>query len=149
MKPLKSKNLDKDGKALFETAHRLLFEIPDKYQNENEYYLLLHELERLQALVKPFKGFTPSAEADLALPLYMAAVMLDKDVEEAQSRLQKAIDAQKPSSLLRLRCQLYLALLSKDSSLLSAVQSTVSSWRKSALSTPQRTFLQLLNFLTS
>ena len=110
--------------------------------------VLLHELERLQALVKPFKGFTPSAEADLALPLYMAAVMLDKDVEEAQSRLQKAIDAQKPSSLLRLRCQLYLAVLSKDSSLLSAVQSTVSSWRKSALSTPQRTFLQLLNFLT-
>lgn len=144
----KSKNLDKDRQTLFDIAHRLLFEIPDKYQDENEYYLLLHELERLQSMVLPFKGYTPSAEAELALPLYMSAVMLNQGVEEAQLRLQKAIDAQKPSSLLRLRCQLYLAVLSKDAALLATIQSTVSVWRQSPLSNPQRTFIEELSFLT-
>ena len=152
----KSKDLGKDRQALFNIAHRLLFEIPDKYKNENEYYLLLHELERLQTMVSPFKGFTPSAEAELALPLYMSAVMLHKaspapvgsPVEKAEARLRKAIDALKSISLLRLRCQLYLAVLSNDADLLSAVQSTVSAWRKSSLSAPQRTFIQELDFLT-
>ena len=145
----KSKCLDKDRQTLFDIAHRLLFEIPDKYQNENEYYLLLHELERLQALVMPFKGYTPSAEAELALPLYMSAVMLQTDVEPVETRLRKAIDALKPSSLLRLRCQLYLAVLSKDDSLLSTIQSTVSVWRQSPLSNPQRAFIQEFEFLNS
>ena len=41
-----SKDLDKDRKMVFDIAHRLLFEFPDKYKNEEEYYLLINQLQR-------------------------------------------------------------------------------------------------------
>ena len=159
---LRSKDLDKDRKFVFELAHRLLFEFADKYQNENEYYLLRSELERARDCITGFKGFTASSEAELALPLYLASVILDKPVGGAggtaeagetpvgiaQARLQKAIGALKPSSLLRVRCQLYLAILTHDEALLAELSALFASWRKAPLSVKQRALLEEYSLLT-
>ena len=99
-----SKNVDKDKKLLLETAQRLLFEIPDKYQQENEYYLLLSELRRCRERLKTFKGFTAATEAELALPMYLAAVQLEEDVTQAEERLLNAIGKLKDSSKLKAKC---------------------------------------------
>lgn len=147
-KPQKpSKNIDKDKRLLFDLAHRILFEIPDKYQNENEYYLLLSELKRTQARLATFRGYTPATEAELALPLYMATIQLDSDVDAAESRLRKAISALKDSSLLKVRCQLYLAILSHDEALLQQLQSLFATWRKSPLSPNQRSLIEEYSLL--
>ena len=109
-----SKNIDKDKKLLMETAQRLLFEIPDKYQHENEYYLLLSELRRARERLKTFKGYTPATEAELALPMYLAAVQLQEGIPEAESRLQIAISKLKDTSKLKATCQSYLEKLRKN-----------------------------------
>lgn len=103
-----SKDIDKDKKLLLETAHRLLFDIPDKYQNENEYYLLLSELKRTRERLKTFKGYTPASEAELALPMYLAAVKLEDNVPQAEERLLKAVEKLKDSSKLKATCLDYL-----------------------------------------
>ena len=163
----KSKNLDKDKKLVFELAHRLLFEFPDKYQNENEYYLLRSELERARQSIVSFKGFTAAAEAELALPLFMAAMFLDEDEEAFKQksarlcrllpkgrkslpeclRLEKAIAALKDSSLLKRKCQLYLAVLTQDKDLLKELEVIFASWSKSSLSLAQRALLDEYSFL--
>ena len=107
-RPSKSKDIDKDKKLLLETAHRLLFDIPDKYQNENEYYLLLSELKRTRERLKTFKGYTPASEAELALPMYLAAVKLNDGIPEAETRLKNAVDKLKDSSKLKATCLDYL-----------------------------------------
>lgn len=109
-----SKNVDKDKKLLLETATRLLFEIPDKYQHENEYYLLLSELKRTRERLITFKGFTPTTEAELALPMYLAAVKLNDGIPEAESRLRTAIEKLKDSSKLKATCLSYLEKFSKN-----------------------------------
>ena len=108
-----SKDVDKDKKLLMETAQRLLFEIPDKYQQENEYYLLLSELRRCRDRLKTFRGFTPASEAELALPMYLAAVKLEEDVATAEERLVNAIERLKDTSKLRMTCEEYLEKMKK------------------------------------
>ena len=108
-----SKDVEKDKKLLMETAERLLFEIPDKYQQENEYYLLLSELRRARERLKTFKGFTPASEAELALPMYLAAVKLEDGVSEAEERLRKAMEKLKDSSKLKAKCKEYLERLAE------------------------------------
>ena len=108
MRERPSKDIDKDKKLLLETAHRLLFEIPDKYQKENEYYLLLSELKRARERLKTFKGYTPASEAELALPMYLAAVKLEDNVPQAEERLLKAVEKLKDSSKLKAICLDYL-----------------------------------------
>lgn len=103
-----SKDIDKDKKLLLETAHRLLFDIPDKYQNENEYYLLLSELKRTRERLKTFKGYTPASEAELALPMYLAAVKLNDGIPEAETRLINAVEKLKDTSKLKATCLDYL-----------------------------------------
>lgn len=110
-RPSKSKDIDKDKKLLLETAHRLLFDIPDKYQNENEYYLLLSELKRTRERLKTFKGYTPASEAELALPMYLAAVKLEDNVPQAEERLLKAVEKLKDTSKLKKTCLEYLEKL--------------------------------------
>lgn len=100
-----SKNVDADKKLLFEYAHRVLFEITGRYKEDQEYYLLLSEIKRAKARLATFKGFTAATEAELALPMYMAAVVLDDGIAEAEERLKKAIGRLKDSSKLKLRCQ--------------------------------------------
>lgn len=106
-----SKDIDKDKKLLLETAHRLLFDIPDKYQQENEYYLLLSELKRTRERLKTFKGYTPASEAELALPMYLAAVKLEDNVPQAEERLLKAVEKLKDTSKLKKTCLEYLEKL--------------------------------------
>lgn len=107
-RPSKSKDIDKDKKLLLETAHRLLFDIPDKYQQENEYYLLLSELKRTRERLKTFKGYTPASEAELALPMYLAAVKLEDNIPQAEERLLKAVEKLKDTSKLKATCLDYL-----------------------------------------
>ena len=102
-----SKDVDKDKKLLMEIAERLL-NIPDKYQQENEYYLLLSEMRRCRDRLKTFRGYTPATEAELALPMYLAAVQLDEDIPEAESRLRTAISRLKPTSKLKAQCLAFL-----------------------------------------
>ncbi len=108
MRERPSKDIDKDKKLLLETAHRLLFDIPDKYQKENEYYLLLSELKRARERLKTFKGYTAASEAELALPMYLAAVKLEDNVHQAEERLLKAVEKLKDSSKLKKTCLDYL-----------------------------------------
>lgn len=148
----KSKNVDKDKKLLFDLAHRLLFEFTDKYQNENEYYLLLSELRRANARLASFKGYTPATEAELALPLYMAAVLMqdsESGVESAEARLRAAIAVLKPTSLLRVKCQMYLAVLSHDEALKADLEALFAVWRKASLSSNQRSLLEEFSLLTT
>ncbi len=106
----RSKNLDKDKKLVFEIAHRLLFEIPDKYKEEEEYYLLMSELNRGVARISSFKGYIPSAEAELALALFLASEALGEHSPEYRERLEKAASKLKDSSKLKIQC---LELLEK------------------------------------
>lgn len=103
-----SKNLDKDRKLVFEIANRLLFEIPDKHKQEEEYYLLLSELKRGVARISSYKGYIASAEAELALALYLASEALEEGVSQAEDRLQKAIEKLKDSSKLKALCLEYI-----------------------------------------
>ncbi len=109
-----SKNVDADKKYLFDTAHRLLFEITNKYKEDQEYYLLMSELKRCRARLVTFKGFTPATEAELALPMFMAAVILDEGIPEAKERLEKATARLKDSSKLKAKCAEILEVLSGD-----------------------------------
>ena len=102
-----SKDVDKDKKLLMEIGERLL-NIPDKYQQENEYYLLLSEMRRCRDRLKTFRGYTPATEAELALPMYLAAIQLDEGIPEAEARLQAAISRLKPTSKLKAKCLAFL-----------------------------------------
>ena len=99
-----SKNLDKDRKLVFEIANRLLFEIPDKHKQEDEYYLLLSELKRGVARISSYKGYIASAETELALALYLASEALQEGVSEARERLERACSKLKDSSKLKAQC---------------------------------------------
>ena len=96
----------------------------------------------------------------MALSLFMAAVILDRPVAPAieavetsaetpaESRLRKAISALKPTSLLRVRCQLYLAILTHDEALLAELSALFASWRKAPLSVKQRALIEEYSLLT-
>lgn len=133
-----SRDVDEDKKELFDLAKRTLFEIPTNYQQEKEYYVLLSELKRTYARLKPIKAYLPAQEAELALPLYMASVKLQQDVPPAEQRLRKAIARLQATSLLKLRCQLYIAILSHDAELKANVETTFANWKNSKLSPKQR-----------
>ena len=99
-----SKDLEGDKKLLYEHAHRVLFEITGRYKENEEYYLLMSEIKRAKARLASFKGFTPATEAELALPMYMAAVVLEEDVDKSRERLEKAISRLKDSSKFKAKC---------------------------------------------
>ena len=103
-----SKNLDKDKKLVFDIAHRMLFEIPDKYKQEEEYYLLLNELKRGVTRIHTFRGFTPATEAELALSLFLAHKALGEEASEARQRLEKAASKLKDTSKLKAQCLEFL-----------------------------------------
>lgn len=141
-KPSESKDVESDKTLLMRLAKRLLFEIPSSFQHEKEYYLLLSELKRTASRLQPIKGYIPSQEAELALSLYLAAVKLQQDVESAESRLRKAIDKLQSTSLLKLRCQMYLGILSKDDDILTIVQERIDVIRSQKRSIKQRVLLE-------
>ena len=99
-----SKDVEGDKKLLYEYSYRLLFEINGRYKEDAEYFLLLSEVKRAKARLATFKGFTPATEAELALPMFMAAAILGEDVEKSRERLEKAIAKLKDSSKLKAKC---------------------------------------------
>lgn len=142
-----SKDVDADKHLLFDLAKRLLFEIPTAFQHEKEYYLLLSELKRASQRLYSVKAYLPAQEAELALPLYMAAVKLQQDVEPAEQRLRKVIERLQNTSLLKWRSLMYLAILSHDDEAKGNVESTFSNWKKSKLSPNQKTLIEEYEFL--
>ena len=109
-----SKDVEGDKKLLFDLANRVLFDFADKYKDDSEYYLLVSEVKRAKARLETFKGFTPTTEAELALPMFMAAHIIGEDIEPSKERLIKAIDRLKNSSKLKLRCQAMLEKLRSE-----------------------------------
>jgi ribosomal protein L24 len=137
-----SRDVDEDKKALFDLAKRTLFEIPTNYQQEKEYYVLLSELKRTYARLKPIKAYLPAQEAELALPLYMASVKLQQDIPPYEHRLRQAIAHLQPTSLLKWKALMYLAILSHDDEAKANVESTFANWKKSKLSSKQRDLIE-------
>lgn len=136
-----SKDVEADKHLLFDLAKRLLFEIPTAFQHEKEYYLLLSELKRASQRLYSVKAYLPAQEAELALPLYMAAVKLQQDVEPAEQRLRSAIAKLQNSSLLKWKALMFLAVLAKDDEAKANVETTFTNWKKSKLSDNQRTLI--------
>ena len=143
----KSTDIDADLKRLFTLSYEKLFAPPDRVTQENEYNLLVIELRRTLQQVEPYKGYTAQRQAELALPVYMATKALARDDDEAARNLLSAIAALKPTSLLRLRLQLYYALLCPDANLLASVKAHVEEWKKAPLSNQQRLFKEELSQL--
>ena len=137
----RSKNIDGDKKLLSDLAHRLLFEVPSSYQHEKEYYLWISELRRVRERLLPLKGYVAAQEAELAMPLYLAAVKLEEDVEAAEQRVRKAMDRLNDTSFLKLRIRLYLAKLAGDEESRRMVETQVASWKGTRLSSNQKEFL--------
>ena len=137
-----SRDVDGDKKSLFDLARRTLFEIPTNFKQEKEYYVLLSELKRTYARLKPIKAYLPAQEAELALPLYMASVKLQQDIPPYEHRLRQAIDHLQPTSLLKWKALMYLAVLSHDDEAKANVESTFANWKKSKLSSKQRDLIE-------
>lgn len=143
----KSTDIDADLKQLFTLAYEKLFAPPDPVSQENEHNLLVIELRRTLQRVEPYKGYTAQRQAELALPVYMGTKALGQDATETAQRLLSAISSLKPTSLLRLRLQLYYALLCPDTKLLDDVKTRVEEWKKAPLSNQQRLFKEELSQL--
>ena len=137
----RNKNIDEDKKLLFELAHRLLFEVPTSYQHEKEYYLWISELRRVRERLLPFKGYIAAQEAELALPLYLAAVKLGEDVEAAEQRVRKVMDRLNDISFQKLHIRLYLAQLAGDEDSRRFVEEQIASWKGVRLSARQKEFI--------
>ena len=99
-----SKNVEADKRLLLETAEWLIGNKPDKDVTTVAYNLKLNELKRTKARLTTFKGFTAATEAELALPLYMTAVITEEGIPEAEERLTKVIDRLKDTSKLKAKC---------------------------------------------
>lgn len=148
-KPAKSKDVEGDKQLVMRLAKRLLFEIPEAFQHEKEYYLLLSELKRATIGLQSIKGYVSSQEAELALAMYLSSFKLQQDVESAETRLRKAIDHLQDTSLLKLRAQMYLAVLSKDKKLFALVQERMDAIKAQKLSMKQRLLLEDFESLSS
>jgi transcription antitermination factor NusG len=138
----KSTDVEGDLKALFELAFRKLFAAPDRITQENEYNLLTAELKRTLERVRPHKGYTAQREGEISLAVFMGAKALGEDGGQEAERLKAAVDRLKGTSLLRLRLQLYYAVLGPDSGLMAAIGEKVDAWSKSPLSEQQRRFIE-------
>ena len=138
----KSTDVEGDLKALFELAFRKLFAAPDRITQENEYNLLTAELKRTLERVRPHKGYTAQREGEISLAVFMGAKALGEDGGQEAERLKAAVDRLKGTSLLRLRLQLYYAVLGPDSGLMAAIGEKVDDWSKSPLSEQQRRFIE-------
>ena len=139
-----SKHAEEDTKALLALAKRLLFEISTSFQQEKEYYLLVSEMKLTYQRLQPIKAYLPAKEAELALALYLAAVKLEaaSDIATYEQRLRAAIEKLQHTSLLKLRAQMYVAVLSGDSDLKAVVQKRFEAMKSQSLSIKQRVLLE-------
>ena len=142
--PVKSVDIDGDIKSLYQLAYEKLFAAPDPIQRANEHNILMYELRRTLLRLEPVKGYTPARKAELALPIFMATKALGEDMQKVSARMVAAIDGLKDTSMLKLRLQLYYALLTPDATLLDSIRQRAAGW-KSGVSEQQRKFKEELN----
>ena len=111
----RSKDVERDKKLLFDKAFRLLFVLTDQQVNRiREYQVTRMELERVMKRLKRYKGYTAATEGELALGMFMGAMVTKEQVEEATDRVRKAIERLKDTSMLKFRMRFYLAKLTDD-----------------------------------
>ena len=110
LRELPSKDVDGDKKYLLETAEWLLDFQHDKDVPKVEYNLKLLELKRTRARLQKYKGVTPLTEAELALPMYLAAVILQEDVAACRERLEKATEKLKDCCKFKAKCKKILKI---------------------------------------
>jgi hypothetical protein len=126
---------------LSDLAHRLLFEVTSSYQHEKEYFLWISELRRVRERLLSYKGYIAAQEAELAIPLYLAAVKLEEDVEAAEQRVRKVMERLNDSSFHKLYIRLYLARLAGDEESRRKVEEQVAAWQGIRLTPKQKEFL--------
>lgn len=114
IRELPSKDVDGDKKYLLETAEWLLANQAEKDVPKMEYNLKLFELKRTRARLLKYKGFTPLTEAELALPMYLSALILAEGIPEAKERLMKATEKLKETCKFKQRCQEALRVESEE-----------------------------------
>jgi hypothetical protein len=139
----RSKDVEADKKLLFEKAFRLLFVLSDQQISMiREYQVTQKEMERAMKRLARYKGFTAATEGELALPLFMGAMVTGENTEAATERLKKAMERLKDSSMLKFRMRFYLAKLTDDQEELERITQIIQDWKKQGLQSKQRAFLE-------
>ena len=139
----RSKDVEADKKLLFEKAFRLLFVLSDQQISMiREYQVTLKEMERAMKRLARYKGFTAATEGELALPLFMGAMVTGENTEAATERLIKAMERLKDSSMLKFRMRFYLAKLTGDQGEMEKITQIIQDWKKQPLQRKQREFLE-------
>ncbi len=139
----RSKDVEADKKLLFEKAFRLLFVLSDQQIGMlREYQVTQKEMERAMKRLARYKGFTAATEGELALPLFMGAMVTGENTEAATERLIKAMERLKDSSMLKFRMRFYLAKLTDDQEELERITQSIQDWKKQGLQSKQREFLE-------
>jgi hypothetical protein len=139
----RSKDVEADKKLLFEKAFRLLFVLSDQQISMiREYQVTQKEMERAMKRLARYKGFTAATEGELALPLFMGAMVTGENTEAATERLIKAMERLKDSSMLKFRMRFYLAKLTGDQEELERITQSIQDWKKQPLQRKQREFLE-------
>ncbi|MCR5578284.1 MAG: UpxY family transcription antiterminator [Prevotella sp.] len=139
----RSKDVEADKKLLFEKAFRLLFVLSDQQISMiREYQVTQKEMERAMKRLARYKGFTAATEGELALPLFMGAMVTGENTEAATERLKKAMERLKDSSMLKFRMRFYLAKLTDDQEELERITQSIQDWKKQGLQSKQRAFLE-------
>lgn len=139
----RSKDVEADKKLLFEKAFRLLFVLSDQQIGMlREYQVTQKEMERAMKRLARYKGFTAATEGELALTMFMGAMVTGENTEAATERLIKAMERLKDSSMLKFRMRFYLAKLTDDQEELERITQTIRDWKKQPLQRKQREFLE-------
>ncbi len=139
----RSKDVEADKRLLFEKAFRLLFVLSDQQISMiREYQVTQKEMERAMKRLARYKGFTAATEGELALPLFMGAMVTGENTEAATERLIKAMERLKDSSMLKFRMRFYLAKLTGDQGEMERIIQTIQDWKKQPLQRKQREFLE-------
>lgn len=139
----RSKDVEADKKLLFEKAFRLLFVLSDQQISMiREYQVTQKEMERAMKRLARYKGFTAATEGELALPLFMGAMVTGENTEAATERLIKAMERLKDSSMLKFRMRFYLAKLTGDQEEMERITQIIQDWKKQGLQRKQREFLE-------
>ena len=139
----RSKDVEADKKLLFEKAFRLLFVLSDQQISMiREYQVTQKEMERAMKRLARYRGFTAATEGELALPLFMGAMVTGENTEAATERLKKAMERLKDSSMLKFRMRFYLAKLTGDQGEMERITQIIQDWKKQPLQRKQREFLE-------
>jgi hypothetical protein len=89
-----------------------------------------------------YKGFTAATEGELALTMFMGAMVTGENTEAATERLIKAMERLKDSSMLKFRMRFYLAKLTDDQEEMDRITESIRGWKAQGVQSKQREFLE-------